>query len=236
VLGAGWWHPDVVGLLFRFAELWWLILPVGAVVVAGLRAVSAARQPRSEQPPGRLGVTQPRVIAGDGPARGNDAHRREISRILDQHDRTDARWLDYEIDVAKLLDFPTMTDMRDPLTMQFHKAKLRADLLRPVNVEDLLGDRDAALEYRDAVHEYVTAFDVAEAEAMRRRRSDFSAEGQQRLARAQSLLRLASDSAATPQERQGAYDRARKELDGLIVLPAPTRASIERQIARGLER
>ena len=37
--------------------------------------------------------------------------------------------------------------------------------------------------------------------------------------------------AATPQERQNAYARARTELDGILVLPAATRASIERRIA-----
>jgi hypothetical protein len=47
-------------------------------------------------------------------------------------------------------------------------------MLRLVKVEDLLGDRDARLGYRDAVQDYVTAFDVAEAEAIRRPRSDFS--------------------------------------------------------------
>jgi hypothetical protein len=125
--------------------------------------------------------------------------------------------------------------MRDPLTMSFHRAKSRADLLRPEGVEDIVGDRDAQLEYRDSVHEYVTAFDVAEAEAIRRRRSDFSAEAQERLERAQHLLRLASDDGATPQERQAAYARAQKELDGLIVLPATTRASIERKIAGEIE-
>jgi hypothetical protein len=125
--------------------------------------------------------------------------------------------------------------MRDPLTVGFHKAKLRADLLRPVKAEDLLDDRDAADQYRAAVEDYVTAFDVAEAEAMRRRRSDFSREGQQRIARAQSLLRVASDPAAAAQERQRAFDLARKELDGLIVLPSTTRASIERGISGQLE-
>jgi hypothetical protein len=60
---------------------------------------------------------------------------------------------------------------------------------------------------------------------------DFSPEGQQRLARAQHLLRVVSDDAATPQERQNAYAKARNELDGLVVLPAVTRASIERRIA-----
>ena len=135
-------------------------------------------------------------------------NRRELKRVIEQHGETDARWLEYEIDVAKLLDFPLMTDMRNPLTMEFHKARRRADLLRPENADDLDGDREAQLEYRDAVHDYVTAFDVAEAEAIRLRRSTFSDEDQQRIARAQNLLRLAEDDGATPQERQNAYARA----------------------------
>ena len=124
-----------------------------------------------------------------------------------------------------------MTDVRNPLTIGFHKAKRRADLLRPETVDDLMGDRDAQGQYRDAVAEYVSAFDIAETEAIRRRRSDFSSEDQQRIARAQNLMRLATDGGATAQERQSAYSRARKELDGLIALPAMTRASIERKIA-----
>jgi tRNA A37 N6-isopentenylltransferase MiaA len=134
-----------------------------------------------------------------------------------------------------LLDFPLMTDMRNPLTIDFHKAKRRADLLRPEQPDALISDRSAQLEYRDAVHDYVSAFEIGEAEAIRRRRSDFSADDQQRLARAQNLLHLAQDSAATPQERQNAYTRASKELDGLIVLPAPARAAIERRIAGQIE-
>ena len=94
-----------------------------------------------------------------------------------------------------------------------------------------MGDGDAQRQYRDAVAEYVSAFDIAETEAIRRRRSDFSSEDQHRIARAQNLMRLATDSGATAQERQSAYSRARKELDGLIALPAMTRASIERKIA-----
>ncbi len=81
----------------------------------------------------------------------------------------------------------------------------------------------------------MTAFEVAEAEAIRQRRSGFSDEDQQRIARAQNLLRLANDDAATPQERQSAYARARLELDGILALPAATRASIERRIAGEIE-
>ena len=82
----------------------------------------------------------------------------------------------------------------------------------------------------------MTGFNVAEAEAIRRRRNDFAPDDQQRIARAQRLLRVAADAAAAPQERQNAYDLAGKELDGLIVLPPTTQASIERGISGQLER
>ena len=169
------------------------------------------------------------------PPANHAAQWRSIRRVLDEHARTDERWLDYELDFAKLLDFPLMTDMRDPLTVGFHKAKLRADFLRPVKAEDLLDDRDGAARYQAAVEDYVTAFNVAEAEAIRRRRSDFASDDQQRIARAQRLLRVARTTAAAPQERQNAYDLAGKELDGLIVLPSTTQASIERGISGQLE-
>ena len=87
-----------------------------------------------------------------------------MARVIEEHNRTDARWLDYEMDIAKLLDFPMMTDMRDPLTIGFHKAKLRADFLRPVKAEDLLDDRDAAIIGPDGV----PAGGDADADAQRR--------------------------------------------------------------------
>jgi hypothetical protein len=209
------------------------------MVGGGLRAVAAANERRAERRLERYRIKQQTKIAvaeAAGRTRANQVkHRRELTRVIEQHGKTDARWLDYEIDVAKLLDFPLMTDMRNPLTMEFHKARRRADLLRPQGAQDPEGDREAQLEYRDAVHDYVTAFDVAETEAMRLRRSTFSAEDQQRIARAQNLLRLAEDGGATPQERQNAYARARVELDGLLALPAVTRASIERKMAGELE-
>lgn len=129
-----------------------------------------------------------------------------------------------------------MTDMRDALTVAFHKAKLRAEFLRPAKAEDLLDDRDAAARYMAAVEEYATAFNAAEAEAMRRRRTDFSRADQQRIARAQSLLRVAADPAAAAHERQRAYELARNELDGVLVLPSGAQANIERGISGEIER
>jgi hypothetical protein len=229
-----------VDSLLHFAgNFWWLIFPLGGVIGGAVRTVAAANERRAERRLERYRLKQQAKIAAaqsSGRARDIEAtYKRELTRVLDEHNQTDARWLTYEMDIAKLLDFPMMTDMREPLTIAFHKAKRRADLLRPDKVEDLLGNRDAQLEYRDAVHDYVSAFEVAESEAIRKRRCGFSSEDQQRLERAQHLMRLASDTAATPQERQNAYTKARRELDGLIVLPATTRASIERRIAGEIE-
>jgi len=222
-----------VGLIFRLAELLIVILPLAGVVVAAVKAFAANRQRNEASGEVAPGDADPgsRLAPGTNQA----AQWRLLRRVIEEHTRTDTRWLDYELDVAKLLDFPVMTDMRDPLTVEFHKAKLRADLLRPVKAEDLLDDPEAAARYRAAVEDYVTAFDIAEAEAKRRRRNDFSRADQQRIARAQSLLRVASDPAAAPQERQNAYERAGRELDGLIVLPSATQGGIERGISGELE-
>jgi len=217
-----------MGLLIRLVEFLILLLPLVGLAIGAVRAFGANKRRA-------LDATEVTAPPAEPTANNQAAQWQSVRRILEEHSRTDQRWLEYELDFAKLLDFPLMTDMRDPLTIGFHKAKLRADFLRPVKAEDLLDDRETATQYRSAVEEYVTAFNVAEAEAKRRRRSDFSLDGQQRIARAQSLLRVVSDSAAAPQERQNAYDLARKELDGLVVLPATTQASIERGISGELE-
>jgi hypothetical protein len=226
--------------MLHFAgNFWWLIFPFMGVIGGSVRAIAAANERRADRRLERYRLKQQAKIAtaeATGRTRNNEAsYRRELRKVVAEHDRTDARWLDYEMDIAKLLDFPLMTDLRDPLTAAFHKAKHRADLLRPDKIDDIVGDRDAQIDYRDSVHDYVSAFEVAEAEAIRRRRSDFTDEAQQRLERAQHLLRLATNQGATPQERDTAYAKARRELDGLIVLPARTRASIERRIAGEIE-
>ena len=211
-----------MGLLIRLIELLVIALPLVGVGYATFRAIASARS-RDQ--------VQASPADSQLPADSDAAQRRAVERTIEEHDRTDTRWLDYELDVAKLLDYPVMTDMRDPLTERFHRAKLRADFLRPAEPVDLVSDRDSAREYRDAVQEYVTAFDIAEAEAIRRRRSDFGDDEQERLSRAQRLLRVASDSAATAQERERAYQLARRELDGLIVLPERARVALERGIS-----
>lgn len=217
-------------LIVRIVELLIVLVPVIGLIYGGYKAMEKVRERPAVDDGGA-----PQLASSDAERPTTSAQWQAIMRTVREHDRTDTRWLDYEIDVSKLLDYPLMTDMRDPLTQRFHRAKLRADLLRPSDAGDLLGDTEAARQYLDAVEEYVTAFDVAEAEAIRKRRSDFSREEQQRLSRAHGAMRIATDSAATPQERERAYDVARRELEGLVVLPERTRAAIERGIAGELD-
>ena len=221
------------------SHFWWLIFVFGGTIGGAVKAIGAANERRLERRQERFRLKQQAKIAA-ARARADDhadelAQRREIDKTIAEHEKTDAKWFAYELDPITLLDFPMMTDLREPLTVDFHKAKRRADLLRPVTAQALVGDRRAQDDYREAVHSYVIAFDVAEAEAKRRRRGGFTRDEQEHLVRAQSLLRLAMDEGATPSERQNAYRKAQKELEGLILLPSSMRAQIERRIAGQIE-
>ena len=167
-------------------------------------------------------------------AQAEQASKADVLGLMKAHDAVNRRWLDYELDVGKLIDFPVMTDVREPLTVAFLRAKREADGLRPAAPGEV---RTAArlTEYRAAVTSFEIAFDVAEREAKRIRDSKFTGPERQRLETARKLLRIASDAAATPAERQTAYRRARRELDGLIVLPEATLAALEDRIASMLD-
>jgi hypothetical protein len=158
----------------------------------------------------------------------------EVQALMDTHDATNRRWLDYELDVGKLIDFPLMTDVREPLTVAFLRAKRAADGQRPASADDLKSV--SALDaYRQAVNNFAVALEVAEREARRIRDTKFSGPERERLATARKLLMIAENQAATPAERQAAYKRARRELDGLIVLPDVTVAALEEKIAPELD-
>jgi hypothetical protein len=162
------------------------------------------------------------------------ASQAQVAALMAAHDAVNRRWLDYELDVGKLIDFPVMTDVREPLTVAFLRAKKAADGLRPAAPGDITTAAGLA-EYRTAVHGFELAFDVAEREAKRIKDTNFTGPERQRLATARKLLNIASDGAATAAERQTAYRRARRELDGLIVLPEATLAALEEKIAGELD-
>ncbi len=222
---------------------WWLIFPLayfGKFMVREYRKGIANRRRH------QLEMERVRSAADIEERRVTRLNAEQLRTTLRIHDDVDKRWWDYEIDLATIIRFPMLVDVREPLTREFHKAKGRADMLRPqIVISESPGadevpdpakvDAAALFEYRDAVLDYAAAFDAAEREARRRKQADFSPVERESLERVRRLVMIAADEAATPAERQAAYRKARAELDGLIDVPVPGAEQLERSIARELE-
>ena len=222
-------------------NFWWLVFPLMGVLgmvgnawergarmrhkrrlevmhaKAELKAAQAAARgkavPAASLPP----ITAPTATAASaqGGAGSRETQVTQLERLFATHDAVTARWLEYELDVAKIIAFPAMSDGRQPLTAAFLRAKRIADGLRPASAKARLSKEQLA-EYRNAVADFEVAFDVAERDARRLRDSTFTEDERKRLDTAKKLLTVAIDEAATPAERQLAYRRVREELDGLI--------------------
>ncbi len=221
---------------------WWLAFPLigaaGAVGNAWEKAAKRRHQRRLEvlRIKGELRAAQLAARTGSpapvtaAPETTDDSDAARLTRLMAAHDAVTARWLEYELDVGKLIAFPAMSDGRQPLTAAFLRAKKVADRLRPDSPREKLTARGIA-EYRDAVTDYEVAFDVAERDARRIKDSGFTETERRRLEVAQQLLTVAVDQAATPAERQLAYRRVREELDGLLSLSDEAIEVLEQQVA-----
>lgn len=224
---------------------WWLIFPIMGMVGGAAKALEQSAKRRHERrmetlrmkgqiqaaqyaAQGQIAPAQaPREVASD--ARGSS--NQLLERLFAEHDEITARWLDYELDVAKLIAFPAMSDGRQPLTAAFLRAKKTADALRPAAADAKVSEQEVS-EYLDAVGNYAVAFEIAEKDARRLRDSTFSEAERKKLDRAQKLLKVAVDESATQAERNVAYKRVREELEGLIVLSDGAVSVLEKQVAR----
>lgn len=234
------------------ANYWWLVFPIGFGVVpavGGALSTASKRRhkrklelikARSEAKAIELQAKAQQIEARGGRKRGlagapgaAETQQELLERLWADHDEITRRWLDYELDAAKQIAYPSMSDGREPLTAAFLRAQKKADTLRPVSFKALRSEADLA-EYLDAVGDYAVAFDVAERDARRVRDTGFTAPERERLAKAQQLLKVAVDSGATPAERQVAYKRVRKELDGLISLSDAAVQNLEARVAQPL--
>ncbi|GAA5210759.1 hypothetical protein [Microbacterium kyungheense] len=182
---------------------------------AELKSAQAAARGKAVPAASLPAFTSPTATVGTPEAPARETQATQLERLFATHDAVTARWLEYELDVAKIIAFPAMSDGRQPLTAAFLRAKRVADGLRPASSKAKLTKEQLA-EYRNAVADFEVAFDVAERDARRLRDSGFTEVERKRLDTAKKLLTVAIDEAATPAERQLAYRRVREELDGLI--------------------
>lgn len=216
---------------------WWIAFPLFGMTMGTVGAISKRRE-LAERRRHRERIELIRAQGGSAPAPITAPEPKPVAadqqRVTAAQDAVTHRWLEYELDASKLITYPAMSDGRQPLTAAFLRAKKAADNLRPDDGEVLLPER--LREYRDAVTDYEVAFDVAERDARRLKNAAFSPEERKRLDTATQLLTVATDQAATPNERQLAYRRVREELDGLIWLSDEAVDVLEKQVALELPR
>ncbi|WP_040167759.1 hypothetical protein [Microbacterium gorillae] len=218
---------------------WWVLIPIAGMVVGVINRGQAGRlrqakykhelemqrmQLQAQQQPA---VESTQRDALTPPVSDDD----QLARVMAEHDEVTGRWLDYELDVAKLIAFPAMSDGRRDLTAAFLRAKRTADSLRPRSADAKLTSEQMTA-YRDAVTDYAVKFDIAEQDARRIRDADFTADERSRLDRARQLLKTAVDTSATNAERQLAYRRVRDEIDGLIVLSPEAVTILETKVGK----
>lgn len=229
---------------WQFAgNFWWLVFPLAGALAGAGKGIERALQRRHER---RLEVMRTKAalaattatrpvatIAEPKPITRPAPLPTQLEKLFATHDDVTARWLEYELDVAKLIAFPAMSDGRQPLTAAFLRAKKVADRLRPASVDAKVTPEQVS-EYRTAVTDYEVTFEIAERDARRLRDSQFDPVERKRLATARQLLTVAVDDAATAAERQSAYKRARRELDGLIAVSDEAAEILEKKVALGL--
>ena len=223
---------------------WWLIFPLMGVAGAAAKRWEWAARRRHER---RLETLRLKAELKSAELEARGLPRRQgptiidttasvapndlLARLFAEHDQITARWLDYELDVSKLIAFPAMSDGRQPLVAAFLRAKKTADALRPASADANVTEKQVS-EYLDAVGAYAVAFEIAEKDARRLRDSTFTEAERKRLDRAQQLLKVAVDESATQAERNVAYKRVRDELEGLILLSDEAVDVLEKQVAR----
>ncbi|WP_241795784.1 hypothetical protein [Microbacterium sp. C5A9] len=223
---------------------WWLVFPIMGMAGGAAKAWERSSKRRHERRIETLRL-KAEIKAAQLEARGKTlrpgpvildtaapvAPNTLLERLFAEHDEITARWLDYELDVAKLIAYPAMSDGRQPLVAAFLRAKKIADALRPASADASVTERQVS-EYLDAVGAYAVAFEIAEKDARRLRDSTFTEPERKRLDRAQQLLKVAVDESATQAERNVAYRRVRDELEGLILLSDEAVQVLEKQVAR----
>ena len=87
-----------------------------------------------------------------------------IERVFADHDAVIARWMPYETDPTKAIEYPQLSDPAQPATLAFLRAQRAAQELRPASARERIAPQ-RYLDYRDAVRALAVAFDEAERQA-----------------------------------------------------------------------
>lgn len=227
VLGAG-YDKDIDGNTNRDitdTPFLYLVTP-GIMGVIGVRKWKNSGKETKDILPHLLQKTGLRSVEGDDE---NSATPAESTREYLWHEveRITLLWVDYETDPVKVLNYPMVATMSFGPTADFHRAMTEAKQAFRVNAPmDILHAAVAELDH---------SFTVMIAEAERMRWNSFSEDERRHLRSAQALLNIAMDSASSPHERNVAYKRLLKEVEGIITLSPATLLGIEERTTLRIE-
>jgi hypothetical protein len=124
----------------------------------------------------------------------------------------------YVSDVLAFLDRPTLDNVTVPTTARFHHAMDAAEDAR--RGEDLTA-------YREAVSILKTAWRAADEHARKAGVRHLPKQERAAISKARALLERALDGAGGEHERHAAYVKARRLLDGILVIPRQAAAELE---------
>jgi hypothetical protein len=156
----------------------------------------------------------------------------KITSISCRFETIKTEWASYELDLVKVLEYPAVTNMSIPATAEFHKALRVAQGLAPEGSEL---STDELSEFNRAVTDLEHRYDVMISEAQRMKWNDYSSKERVSLTMAQNLLSIAMNSASSANERQIAYKRLIKEVEGIVVLPKKAMLALENKMPAELE-
>lgn len=120
----------------------------------------------------------------------------------------------YQTDIVKIIKYPLMTEKTDSctiaMTLALNKAtRLSMDTALPENL----------IAFHDAIEDLETKFILAESNALKMANTLLSEAEIKKTTKASDLFRLASNEAASEQEKKVAFIQGFKQLEGILVVP-----------------
>lgn len=133
---------------------------------------------------------------------------------------------DYSMDILKILHKPLILDMSSNFTRNFHLSLNHAKQVEPL--PGIAFDPDHP--FIKLVGELKFNWDALLAEAEKVNLSNFSPDETAGIERAKKMMAIALDTSTTSAERQLAYRRAMKELEGLLLVPQTAVLELEKLV------
>lgn len=132
--------------------------------------------------------------------------------LQERIDSLQERWMEYELDPIKALDFPLMLDPSCDQTYAFISAMEEVK-----RVQRRLDLKEVKLpKLTKAVKVAERAFAAAEANAKKQRLTYLSNDDRKKVAKARKFAEIMNDSGSGTNEKRIAFDRANKALEGVL--------------------